>query len=230
MYFDKYKMVVQADGDPGDSAMETCFNGICKYLDGTFVSKKASHNIYLRVSELCIEDKFPWRIRRSPDPKYWSREWCHGTGDQWQNFIVLAGLHRDYKMLLKLLLSFSIRGFFCTNTRRRNVYPTMDEHYKKSPYWRPWEPGFNLPDFRPGFLFLFIRGFAPYSVLLYPLLIFSDLGLLFGSITKCFNIGRKVKAGNDGNYFIKSIYSKVRYSTPVAWLSRYLYFHYRSDL
>lgn len=224
---DNYGLIIQKDGDAGDSAMETCFDAICSYFMGyEFLSLMS----YISVKTQCIQSHFPWRIRRHPDPEKWYREWVHGTGDQWQNYIITAGLHYDYIELIKHFISFSLRGFFCTNTRRRNVYPTYLEHKRKSPRWRKWKPGWILPDFRPGFFFLFIRGFYPFSIPLWPLLFISDFGLVFGAVMKSWFPDRKAKEGNDGNFFAKCIYSKNRMPTITAKLARWIYFNYRFDL
>ena len=226
-YFDEWGLLVQyPDKDGGDSACEHCaYQLALGWLNKDDSLGRSLETLWNYTKSYLIKKDDPSKIRRHPDEEMWYRDWDRGTGDQWQNIIMLAGERRDYKVLRGFLLGFIARFFFCTNTFRRNYWHDKDEHILKSPSYKTWPEDLHyldvIPDFRPFFIGIFIRTFRCWP--LYPILFITDaFDLLAGAILSFFG-GRKNRSGNDLNYIVKTEYARRNMPTPISLLAREIY-------
>jgi len=226
-YRDEFGLIVQSNGDGGDTACEhSAWVTLQEWLrESRSVHAEISNKIEYQKMVLKLVHKDGDKIRRHPDPKMWYSDWDRGTGDQWQNLIIAAGTFGDKDLLKQMLWGFVRRGFFCTNTFRRNYWKDREEHEKKSPRYKKWPDNIRdlstIPDFRPLFISLFIRGLRIWP--LYPMLFFFDFfDLLLGSLLM-FGGGKKVKSGSDTNYIMKTEFARRNMPTPISFLARQIY-------
>jgi len=215
-YWDKYGLLVQKDGDGGDTLNRMGHWAIGKYICGSDVSRYFSYKVnrYLHNGDGVY--------RRHPDPEMWYSDWDRATRDQLTPLVIALGLIGD-TLLLKGLRRQMFKNFFMTvRLWPRNVWKDKDEHNRKAARWRPWSDA-TFRDVLISHLALHIRAGRYWYC--YPLLLIMDLELLGGAIIKTAfgRFNKKVRGGDDLNYAARVFQAKEIYPTPFSYLARKVY-------
>jgi hypothetical protein len=183
-YTDSNGLIVQSlvsGGDGGDSCNRTCTVALAEIYQGKTTSQDF-------LKEL-IHPKYPFILRRHPNPEKWYSDWDRASRDQTIPYIILLGETKSYRLLSAYFLGHLLRGLlFTTNIRRNHVYKTLEEHQLRSTPDVKWNYSVKLPDFTAfEFFALYIRALPkPLRVALYPLLLIGDLETLLSALAKRF--------------------------------------------
>lgn len=221
MYIDAYAIIVQQDGDGGDSLHREGMYAFGKWLryqqaDNTVVIVEIPE----RQDPSKIIDKFeiePGIYVRHPDPKRWSSNPDTTSRDQVVPVIAYCGAYQDYPRLWRLFMATLKRGFFAQNTldigegeTRRKISDTMIGH-----------------------LGLFIRAGGYWTLPLYPLLLVTDTIDLIGTVLEMIPVHweennkrlrtRDLGDVDDNNSVIAHLVAVEFKPTPISWLNRQIY-------
>ncbi len=225
MYVDAYALIVQQDGDGGDSLQREGMYAFGKWLrynsaENTVVIAELPE----REDSRQIFDKFevePGIYVRHPDPHKWYSNPKTTSRDQLVPLIAYCGAYRDYPRLWRLFKAFAKRGMFSQNTKRAG-----EGHME-----------FKVPDTMIAHLGLFIRAGGWYTAPFYPLLLLTDsiefAGTLFNQIPVHWEQTNKrfrwkdLRDVDDNNAIIAHLLAAKFKPTPISWLDRQVYAYTR---
>ena len=155
----------------------------------------------------------PGNYMRHFDPEagqYGTVAYCEGTWkgvmsrDQFIPVLISLGYHGEYAMLWRIFKAHLKRGLLFTNNTVGNGQD-----------WRVAKK--KIPDLTgPEFLALYIRGFWPYSIMLWPLLFLFDIETLIGSVIWR-NRTKDPNKDDVLNHCSVSIYGRLRMPTLTMW-------------
>ena len=216
-YWDKWGLLVQApfrNHDGGDSCSRT---GTYYFLSGLlrpirFPMLRLQFRSFVRLIEAPMHRD---HYMRHPDPSRWygdiHRGWEYFSRDQAVPLVLGMGLYKCYSELWGFTLEWLKRFMWMTNYRENGSDPRKDRN--------------RIPDFAPQLLGCIIRSFYPYSLSLYPLLLITDLELLFSALIKVLgqNHMRKMLNGDQQNYTLRLIQAQYFLPTPLSALARWIY-------
>ena len=221
MYIDAYAIIVQQDGDGGDSLQR----------EGMFAFGKALRyhqraNILIvsenpeRQDSVRTMDKFetaPGIYVRHPDPQKWYSNPATTSREQIVPLIAFCAAYQDYARRWRLFKATASRGLFAQNILRNG------EGQKDK----------KIPDTMLGHLGLFIRAGGTWTAPLYPLLFITDtadlLGTLFASIPIHWEESHlrlrweEPRDVDDNNTIVAHLMAAHFKPTPISWLNRQLY-------
>lgn len=184
--FDAFNLIVQSDGDGGDTAQRT---GMFYYINGDRTAfEDALERLEIRPG---IYARHPYQEGFRSDPSRFSR-------DQQRPLVIALGKYGMYDRLERLAW----------------------EHLKRFGKYQ------NVDFVGPTNISEYIRAFRARA--LYPVLLFTDLGLLGDSILTVtlsyFNRDRT----DDNNHVLTLLQAQDIMSTPVSWLAQKIYKHFRA--
>jgi hypothetical protein len=186
IHFDIYNLIVQSDGDGGDTAQRT---GMFFYVHGDRLAFEAALN-RLEMSP-GIYARHPYQEGFRSNPARFSR-------DQQRPLVIALGKYRMYDRLKRLTV----------------------EHVKRFGKYQ------NLDFIGPTNISEYIRAFRAQA--LYPVLYFSDLGLLTDSILNVASSYFNRDQTDDNNHVLTLLQSQDIMPTPVSWLARKIYKYFRA--
>ncbi|MGE4132157.1 MAG: hypothetical protein AB7F86_11005 [Bdellovibrionales bacterium] len=221
MYVDAYAIIVQQDGDGGDSLQR---EGM--YAFGKWLRYQESSNTLIiveppeRQDSSKILDKFevePGVYVRHPDPEKWYSNPDTTSRDQLVPVIAYCGAYQDYPRLWRLFKRVMARGFFSQNTVRAG------DNIR----------GRKIPDTFLAHLDLFIRAGGYWTAPLYPVLFVTDTIDLIGTLLNQVpihweNTARRFRwveprDVDDNNVVIGHLMAMAFKPTPISWLNRQIY-------
>lgn len=203
--FVRLDMVVQADGDSGDSAQRT---GTVYAMTGLFATSSTPSK--LKTANLEYERSMealtflPGVYRRSSDPAHWGYNPNNFSRDQWSILQLAFAANGDKKRLKESMTQLLKRKGF-----HQNVHPGTDapENFRKT------------PDFaHPSHFSVYIRGMGYWYA--YPALVIIDL-LLLGDLA----IRQFHDPANDLDNMLSQhiLYANSKYRTPASFIAKKLY-------
>lgn len=221
MYVDAYALIVQRDGDGGDTLQREGMYAFGKWLRYNHSNNTVVINdIPERQDSKKIIDKLevkPGIFVRHPDPKQWYSNPDTTSRDQLIPLFAYCAAYEDYPRLWRLFKASAKRGFFAQNTIRAGAN----------------HPERKMPDTILGHVGLFIRGGGYWTMPFYPLLLVTDtvdlLGLLIQQIPVHWEQTNKrlrfyqPKDVDDNNAIIYHLVAANFKPTPISWLTRQLY-------
>lgn len=147
-YIDNYGLLVQSNGDGGDSCNRSfayCY----------FTGKKAD-KVYAEL------ETAPGLLRRSPHPGKWYSMPERLSRDQFIPALACLIRQQNKPLLERVAGRHARRGYlFAWNTRRNFQYPTLDEHLRKSTPDVEWNYSWKVPDFcGPAIWAMYSRAFG----------------------------------------------------------------------
>ncbi len=225
MYVDAYALIVQQDGDGGDSLQR---EGM--YAFGKWLRYDQSTNTVLikeppeRANPKKIIDKFevePGIYVRHPDPTKWYSNPKTTSRDQLVPLIAYCGAYKDHARLWRLFKAFAKRGMFSQNTKRAG-----EGHME-----------FKVPDTMIAHLGLFIRAGGWWTAPFYPMLLVTDSIELAGTLLQLIPIHweqtnkrfrwKDLRDTDDNNAIITHLLAAKFKPTPISWFDRQLYAYTR---
>ncbi len=221
-YIDEYGMIVQLDGDGGDSFHRMNMYDVgYKKREQLNISNKHWPSIDMEKTLNKLEcPNSKGLYRRHPKPKIWYSDCDRLSRDQTIPFIYASGLSGRYKRLFKFMIRHIFRLGFMTNVRNNHSMPG-DENYK----WK-------IPDWcGPRIFNMYIRAFLTerpkLAIFLMPILMLGDLQNFINSLIKVFIYGKKSNHSDDLNHILILMQAKETAPTPLSWLARKIYAKYR---
>jgi hypothetical protein len=221
MYVDAYALIVQQDGDGGDSLQREGMYAFGKWLrynqkaNILIVAEPPEHQDPKRVM-----DKFevaPGIFVRHPDPNKWYSNPATTSRDQLVPVIAYCAAYADHARLWRLFKATVKRGLFAQNTRHAGAHA----HASK------------IPDTMIGHLGLFIRAGGYWTAPLYPLLFITDTVNLIGTLLAAVPLHweeshlrlrwREPRDVDDNNAVIAHLLAAHFKPTPISWLNRQVY-------
>lgn len=221
MYVDSYALIVQQDGDGGDTLQREGMYAFGKWLR----YNSADNTVYInaipeRRDTAKIFDKLevkPGIYVRHPDPNKWYSNPKTTSRDQMIPVLAYCAAYEDYPRLWRLFKATAQRGMFSQNIKRAGA------GHKE----------FKVPDTFLGHLSLFIRAGGYWTAPFYPLLFLTDSVSLVGSILHLIPIHweqtnkrfrfKEARDVDDNNAIIYHLMSAKFKPTPISWLNRQLY-------
>lgn len=146
---------------------------------------------------------------RHPDPNQLA-SYCNGqwdgnlSRDQMTGILCAVGKAKAYRILWRIFWEHLKRGLIFANNTVKNgqdPYKNMSRKIPDITFMEIWA--------------LYVRGFAPFTWLLYPLLCIFDLHLFISSIFES-----REKDSDVISHLIKLIFACERMPTPFSWLAR----------
>lgn len=187
MHRDQYGLIVQADGDGGDTAQREGMVAFVYSLIGSEFTAawEFRQALQLEISPgVCVRHPFQPDFRS--DPKQFSR-------DQQDPLIVAAGACSQTPFIKRMLWA---------QVKRLGKYQNAD-------YLTPQSIG------------CYIRALSAWY--LWPLLLFTDLGLLFQALHIYFACRNDPNNSDDNNHVIRTLQAQYTLPTPVSYVARKLY-------
>ena len=219
-YLDSYGLLTEIDGEGGDTACEHfAMLVMLRWLGEPSSPDHYPLDVaYSNARYELMHDRYGL-IRRHPHAFYWGSDWNRGTGDQMQNAVIASFVFVDRHHSNQWLAGFKERWWFTHNTMKRNIWMNAQHHEGHSPSYKVHDPRPEVPDFRPLFKALFIRGHK--MKWLRPLLYFYDtIDLLVGAIRIRLKLSDKCTI----NYFMKVNFAKRNWPTLISrfayWLTK----------
>lgn len=220
MFIDSYAIIVQRDGDGGDSLQREGMYAFGKWLRLQNNGQEVFLEIPERRDNAKIIAKFevqPGIYVRHPDPKKWYSNPDTTSRDQIVPLLAYCAAYSDHPRLWRFFKAVARRGFFMQNIQRAGDVP------------KKWK----APDTLLGHLGLFIRAGGAYTDPLYPLLFVTDsldlvatllyqFPLHFEQTAKRFRI-KELRDVDDNNDIIAQLMAVHFKPTPVSWVNRQLY-------
>lgn len=220
MFIDSYAIIVQRDGDGGDSLQREGMYAFGKWLRLQNDGREVFLEIPERQDSRKIMSKFeiePGIYVRHPDPKKWYSNPDTTSRDQIVPMLAYCAAYEDYPRLWRFVKAAAKRGFFMQNVQRNGDVP------------KEWK----VPDTLVGHLGLFIRSGGAYTDPLYPLLFVTDSLDLVGTLLAQFPLHfveaakkfrmKEPRDVDDNNDIIAQLMAIHFKPTPVSWLNRQLY-------
>jgi len=192
-----------------------CIQRESMYMLGLKLEGAHTRKLFRFILSHLEHPKYPGFYRRSPDTD-WSGDYDRMSRDQSIPLVAAMGAVGLYKHIFFHLLSHILRLGFFTNIRRNGT--TKLNHGTKK--YVSDTPLYNYnpkpPDFAgPSFWALYLRGFWPLGLALYPVLCVLDLSLLVHSL-----LWRYHYTHDDClSYLILTRYSRSRLPTPLSYLA-----------
>jgi len=222
MFIDAYALIVQQDGDGGDTLQREGMYAFGKKLlyDRSTNTVVVSEENPARRDPAQIMSKFevqPGVYVRHPDPTHWYSNPETTSRDQIVPVIAYCAAYHDYARLWRLFVATAKRGFFA-----QNILDTGEGETKV-----------KVPDTMIGHLGLFIRAGGEWTAPLYPLLFITDTVDLIGTIIDVIPLhweetGKKLRSRDlgdvdDNNTIIADLLAARYKPTPISWLNRQIY-------
>lgn len=226
MHLDNQRLIVQSDGDAGDSLHRAGSWALVEKIRqelnvGSSLFDQPERPRPWREAQPLYEVK-PGIYVRHPDKSKWYSNPDTTSRDQLVPAIIALGVHKMRAELWRVEKKILLRGLFA-----QNIY-------------RNWEPVENqkkkIPD---TFLFcigLLIRAWGRWAIPLYPVLIVLDFVDMIGQmielipirVTDEWKVRRKDSTdADDMNGINKHLQALFVLPTPFSWASRKLYSKYR---
>lgn len=220
MYVDAYSIIVQRDGDGGDSLQREGMYAFGKWMryesssNTFFISDPSERQPAAVMSKFEVE---PGVYVRHPDPDAWYSDPRTTSRDQLVPVIAYCGAYKDYSRLWRLFKAVAQRGFFA-----QNIHHVAER--KKQP---------KVPDTMLFHLGLFIRSGGYWTAPFYPLLLVTDTLDLIGQIGNLIPMHfeeaskrirwKEFRDVDDNNTIIAHLLAAKFKPTPVSWLHRQIY-------
>jgi len=221
MYVDAYALIVQQDGDGGDTLQREGMYAFGKWLrynsrTNTVVINEPPE----RRDPKKVMDKMeikPGIYVRHPDPTKWYSNPKTTSRDQLVPVLAYCAAYEDYPRLWRLFKATAKRGMFSQNIKRAG------EGHRE----------FKVPDTWIGHLSLFIRAGGWYTAPFYPVLLLTDtisftgtllhqIPVHFEQTAKRFRF-KEPKDVDDNNAIIYHLMAAKFKPTPISWLHRQFY-------
>ena len=221
MYVDSYALIVQRDGDGGDTLQREGMYAFGKWLR----YNQAGNTVVIadepaRRDPAAVMDKLevkPGIFVRHPDPNKWYSNPATTSRDQLVPVFAYCAAYEDYPRLWRLFKAAVKRGFFAQNTTRAGAGHKANK----------------MPDTMIGHLGLFIRAGGYWTVPFYPWLIVTDSVDLLGTLIQQIPVHweqtkRRLRFYeprdvDDNNAIIQHLLAANFKPTPISWLNRQLY-------
>jgi hypothetical protein len=211
MITDENFLIVQYDGDGGDTLQQSGFASLGWWMKFKFIPKFGTNAI-----KYCYVGRGRW-IRHPKPNTFWSDPRVT-TRDQLLMTYPMLRLAGEWKLLLASVIALLVRFCFAQNTRSS-------------------DGTLRMPDFMHPFLGTVIRSLFPFSIPLYPFLILFDLCLISGialdlipwrwsSEQKKF-VKRDPNDTDDDNAVGQLAIAMLWMPTPLSWLARKVHAKYR---
>ena len=167
--------------------------------------------------------RHPYKNESGPSYSHFSNGVYDGNAsrDQMTGAIMALSINRQYRALYRIIIAQLKRMiFFCNNTVQNGVDPWVN--FKERPGFVHFVgcmlglvKGRKFPDI----IFLdvwsmIVRGFYPYSIILYPLLLVFDLHILINSV-----VVRLQKNDDIISHIAKCFVASKVMPTPLSWLA-----------
>lgn len=221
MFIDAYAIIVQKDGDGGDSLHREGLYAFGKWL---YYHHETNTVVFAdppeREDPKKVIDKFevkPGIFVRHPDPNKWSSNYKTTSRDQMVPLIAYCGAYQDYPRLWRLFKATASRGFFAQNLIDNGPGKTKKK----------------VPDTMLFHLGLFIRAGGPWTKPLYPLLFVTDTLHLAGTLLHQIPIHwverekrlrwKEMRDTDDNNTLVYHLMALSFKPTPISWLDRQIY-------
>lgn len=221
MYIDAYAIIVQQDGDGGDSLHREGMYAFGKWLryqqhDNSIVIVEVPerHDPKKIISQFEVA---PGIYVRHPDPTKWTNNPDTTSRDQLVPLIAYCGAYQDYSRLWRLFHAVLKRGFFAQNTLDIGAGETKKK----------------ISDTMLGHLGLFIRAGGHWTLPLYPLLLVTDTLDLIGTLLEMIPVHweennkrlrtRDLGDVDDNNTIVAHLLAATFKPTPISWLNRHIY-------
>lgn len=212
-YFDSYNLVVQKNGDGGDSCNRSFARLLLLYFRSGWtyeLLKQCSH-----ITKTLEHPEKPGLYRRHPDPNFWYSYWDRLSRDQSIPLVLALAVFNKpalWNFFKRHLLTRAC--LFLYNTRRNFQYPTYQEHLQRSTPDVKWNYGRKLPDFTgPEFFSIYIRAFGWWW--LRPIMYLGDLETVASALT----IRWKTNKTDVINHLLIMKYAKHVRPTWLIWLA-----------
>ena len=187
IHFDDHGLIVQADGDGGDTAQRTGM---------LFFRFRDAEAFRLALDQLEIREgiyvRHPYQNGFRNDPNRFSR-------DQQRAIVIALGSYGMTDRLWNLAKAHLLRF----------------GKYQ------------NLDYLGPSHLGEYIRAFRAWP--LYPILCFTDLGLVISSVDIALTDRAKPDQVDDNNHVMALLQAKDVLPTPVSWIARHIYKSFRPE-
>jgi hypothetical protein len=221
MYIDPYALIVQQDGDGGDTLQREGMYAFGKWMrydqanNTVVITEPDDHGTPEQNMEKL--EIAPGVYVRHPDPTRWYSNPDTTSRDQLIPVIAYCAAYQDYPRLWRLFKATAMRGFFAQNLLRIGDDPQAPK----------------VPDTWLGHLGLFIRAGGWWTAPLYPLLFVTDSIDLAGTILAVIPIHYEERTGilrlseprdvDDNNTIIGHLMALRFKPTPISWLNRQVY-------
>jgi hypothetical protein len=198
MNFDKHHLIVQPNGDGGDTAQRT---GMYYYLLWVWEQMGLS----ILGWPLPLPEDFERALRKLEinetgifirHPDMWNSP-SDFSRDQQTPLIIAMGAYKSYDRLERM---------FATHTVRFGKYQNFD-------FSSPESLGFYIRAFRLKWA--------------YPILFIGDLFMLLNSLILCFFHGKDLNFSDDQNHILAILQAIYSMPTPISRAARYLYVKFR---
>lgn len=211
-YLDSYNLVVQKDGDGGDTANKMGLLGVAAY----FLNDQDLKDYVREGLPKLIVDTNPYKLVRNPTPNIFWSDPNHFSRDQ-QSAVVLGASLVDKKlMVFNIMLAHLMRYGAYQNFQFKTQDVSGKTTLIKGDIASPEHLGY------------YARALDAYH--LYPLLYIADLFMLLNSIVIV------VKSyldpddtSNDLNHIAALLFTKVKQPTLMSWLARQVYVRLRAN-
>ncbi|MGE0528435.1 MAG: hypothetical protein AB7P49_15300, partial [Bdellovibrionales bacterium] len=221
MVIDAYAVIVQQDGDGGDTLHREGMYAFGKWLRYTSETNTLLvEEIPQRRDPASILDKFevrPGTYVRHPDPTSWVSNPETTSRDQLIPVIAYCAAYADYPRLWRLFKAVAKRGFFAQNFIKNGPGKTQRK----------------IPDTMLGHLGLFIRAGGWWTAPLYPVLLITDSLRLVNTLMNLIPLHKKDGEAtfrwknmgdvDDNNTIISHLVAARFKPTPISWLDRQIY-------
>ena len=198
MFIDQHGLIVQKDGDGGDTAQREGFLA-CSDAENSWFPGKCEYSEAVDLLEvkpgIWVRHPDQWN-----DPKDFSRD--QQTPHVWA--------------MAKHGLKAPLRRMFWAHLKRFGKYQNWD-------FMSPEHLGLYIR----AFVWIYPWIVIPGSLALYSLLLFGDIFNLINTLVRIYK-GRKDPddVGDDLNHLV-IIRASQSFPTPISWISRVIYFKYR---
>lgn len=213
-FIDDYGLIIQGDGDAGDSANRVGMYGVAahysnvKHSDDPNVPTKEKFNSMASKVEIApgigVRHPVQWN-----SPNDFSR-------DQQTALVIGAALSDNYQLVL---------SFFERHVERLGGYQTFKLFSKnEAGEFKIVQGDYASPE-HWGY---YIRGLSYWF--LYPYLLLSDLFMLGNSLIIVYRSYKDADdTSNDLNHICALLLAKEKYPTPIGWLARKVYSWFRKN-
>lgn len=221
MFVDPYALIVQQDGDGGDTLQREGMYAFGKWMrydqanNTVIITEPDDHGAPEQNMEKL--EVAPGVYVRHPDPTRWYSNPDTTSRDQMIPVVAYCAAFQDYQRLWRLFKATAMRGFFAQNLLRIGDDPQAPK----------------IPDTWLGHLGLFIRAGGWWTAPLYPLLFVTDTIDLAGTILAVIPIHYEERTGilrlseprdvDDNNTIISHLMALRFKPTPISWLNRQVY-------
>lgn len=203
--FVRQDMIVQADGDSGDSAQRTAtLYAMTSVLESPKLERRFNWiglNYERSMNAITVA---PGVYRRSTDASHWGHNPNNFSRDQFSILQLAFAMNGD-----RFRLKQAMDGLISRKLLHQNVHPGTDA----PPEFR------KFPDVaHPSHFSVHIRGMGYWF--LYPVLVAIDCLLLADLVVRAVH-----DPANDLDNMLSQhiLYAALRYPTPASWLARHLY-------